>query len=89
MKRSIVPTLALVVLAAASTACLSKQLKSPTEDHYIQTRVIYDACVDGTYGIECPEDLKEDLDMMKAQACAIDAITKSQKPEECKVEAQK
>ena len=51
--------------------------------------MIYDACVNGTYGIECPEDLKEDLDMMKAQACAIDAITKSQKPEECKVEAQK
>lgn len=89
MYKAIVPTLAMLALITGATGCLSKQLRSPAEDHYIQTRVIYDACVQGTYEIECPDALKEDLDMMRAQACAIDAITKSQKPTECVTEDEK
>ena len=72
-----------IALALPLCGCLAGKLRTPVEDHYAQTRAITDTCKSGGYGVECPADLVEDLEAMKAQACALDAITKSEAPDEC------
>ncbi len=68
-------------LALPLAGCLAGKLRGPVEDHYVQTRVISDTCAAGGYAVNCPADLLEDLEAMKAQACALDAITRGEQPE--------
>lgn len=75
-------TFILLVLAIAPS-CLAKQLRSPAEDHYVQTRHIADSCSKGAYGT-CTPELKEDLEAMAKQACLLHAIAQGTDGSECK-----
>jgi hypothetical protein len=79
-------TLVLLALALAP-GCLAKQLRSPAEDHYVQTRHIAESCAKGSYGT-CTPELKEDLEAMAKQACLLNAIAQGTDGTECKGEEQ-
>lgn len=84
MKKSI--HLITIFLCLSQMGCLADKLKVPVEDHFIQIMTIVDGCIDGDYGQPCPEDMIDDLKMMKQQACVLDSITKSKSPDACEVE---
>jgi hypothetical protein len=69
MKGSI--ALALILLPG----CLSKTLRGPAGDHFVQAQTIADNCERGRYTPACAPDLKEDVDAMAKQAECILAIT--------------
>ena len=57
--------------------CLSKTLRVPVEDHYVQAAVIAADCEKHGFGNE--KCTQEDLDAMAQQAKCIDAIVKKQR----------
>ena len=78
---------ALLFLVTLGSGCLAKQLRTPAEDHYVQTKHIADSCAKGAYGT-CTPELKEDLEAMAEQACLLNAITRGTDGAECKGEDQ-
>ncbi len=71
------------ILVLLSTGCLAGQLRTPAEDHHVQTQHIARACEAGIYG-PCSPELIEDLVAMAEQACLIAAIASKAGPEGCK-----
>lgn len=67
---------ALLLALLLAGGCMTKMLRVPVEDHYVQTQTIATSCkVDGWGVGKCTQD---DLDAMAEQARCIDAIVKRQ-----------
>lgn len=66
--------------------CLAKQLRSPAEDHRVQTRHIAASCAKGIYGT-CTPELREDLEAMAKQACLLSAIAEGRDGTGCELES--
>lgn len=76
----------LLCVALLSTGCLARSLRTPAEDHHVQTATIAARCNAGFYG-PCTPELREDLEDMAHGACLIDAIAKGDDGSACKREA--
>ncbi len=68
-----------VIILIVSTGCLTKALRVPVEDHFVQTWAIAERCK----AQECDADIQEDLDAMAQQACLLDAIVKGDDGKGC------
>lgn len=77
--------LPMIFLFLPQVGCLANRLQIPVEDHFIQIMTIVNGCIDGDYGQPCPDDMIDDLKIMKKQACVLDAIAKSKSPTVCEV----
>lgn len=73
----------LLVLAVGATtaSCLTAQLRTPVEDHYVQSQTIADKNRAGEYEAN-PGQLQEDLDAMAKQAKLLTDIINNRKPSE-------
>jgi len=60
-----------IAMCILLAGCLKQDLRHPTEDHAVQTRVVADACAADE---ACPERLQEDTEETAVQACLIHAI---------------
>lgn len=71
-----------LLIVVQLTGCLSKKLKTPAQDHHVQTMVIAERCrsSDGYPESPCSKELQEDLDAMTKQAEAIHAISEGKDP---------
>lgn len=70
-------------MAMACGGCLTTKLRTPVEDHYVQTKTIAERCKTTGYPeAPCSKELQEDLDAMAKQAELLDNIVKGQKPAE-------
>ena len=67
----------LIAIALALTGCLKAHLKTPAEDHAVQTTLVAESCAKDGYGSgKCTQ---EDLDDMAEQAVCIDAVVQATK----------
>lgn len=72
---------ALLVSLPTLGGCLKGQLRTPVEDHRVQTKTIAELCrTEGYPESPCGEHLQEDLDAMADQAEHLDEIVKGEKP---------
>jgi len=69
-------TLPIAILCALTLAgCLAKELKTPTERHAAEARIVAERCRNGGYyAYPCDEDLTEDLEISAEQAELIQQI---------------